>query len=62
MRVRFIMKRKQIMKIAGIVVVFIAIAGTTVFAGTSTMKVNTQTIESAGIVQSVEAEGKIESE
>ena len=56
------MKKKQIMKIAGVVVVFIAIAGMTVFAGTSTMKVNTQTIESAGIVQFVEAEGKIESE
>lgn len=56
------MKRKQMIKITGIVVAIIAIAGTTAFAGTSSMKVTTQTIESAGITQNVEAEGHIESE
>lgn len=56
------MKKKQMIKITGIVIAIIAIAGTTAFAGTSSMKVTTQTIESAGITQNVEAEGHIESE
>ncbi|MBQ2934933.1 MAG: efflux RND transporter periplasmic adaptor subunit [Lachnospiraceae bacterium] len=56
------MKKKQMIKITGIVVVIIAIAGTTAFAGTSSIKVTTQTIGSAGITQNVEAEGHIESE
>ena len=56
------MKKKQMIKITGIVVVIIAIAGTTAFAGTSSIKVTTQAIGSAGITQNVEAEGHIESE
>ena len=56
------MKRKQIIRIVGIAVVLVAVAGTTAFAGTSSIKVTTQTIESAGITQNVEAEGHIESE
>lgn len=56
------MKKKQIMKIIGVAIVLVVIAGTTAFAGASPVKVSTQTIESAGIVQNVEAEGYIESE
>lgn len=56
------MKKGKIVKIAGGLLVLGAIAGTTAFAGTSSIKVTTQTIESAGITQKVEAEGHIESE
>lgn len=56
------MKKIQVMKILGVIVVAAVIVGTTAFAGTSSIKVTTQTIESAGITQTVEAEGHIESE
>lgn len=56
------MKKGKIVKIAGVVLLVGVIAGTTAFAGTSSIKVATQTIESAGITQTVEAEGHIESE
>lgn len=56
------MKKKQVMKLVGVMVIVAAVVGTTAFAGTSTMKVTTQTIEHAAITQTVEAEGHIESE
>ena len=56
------MKKKQVMKLVGVIVIVAAVVGTTAFAGTSTMKVTTQTVESAAITQTVEAEGYIESE
>lgn len=56
------MKKGKIVKIIGALLIIGAIAGTTAFAGTSTIKVTTQTIESAAITQTVEAEGHIESE
>lgn len=56
------MRKKQIVRIMAIAVILAAIAGTTAIAGASSIKVTTQTIESAGITQSVEAEGYIESE
>lgn len=56
------MKKKQVMKLVGVIVIIAAVVGTTAFAGTSTMKVTTQTVESAAITQTVEAEGHIESE
>ena len=56
------MKKKQVMKLVGVIVIIAVVVGTTAFAGTSTMKVTTQTVESAAITQTVEAEGYIESE
>ncbi|MBQ6788037.1 MAG: efflux RND transporter periplasmic adaptor subunit [Lachnospiraceae bacterium] len=56
------MKKKQIGRTMGIAVILVAIIGTTAFAGISSIKVTTQMIASAGITQTVEAEGYIESE
>lgn len=56
------MKRKQVMKLVGVMVIIAAVAGTTAFAGTSAEKVSTETVVSAAITQTVEVEGHIESE
>lgn len=56
------MKRKQVIQIIGAIGLIAVVAGTTAFAGKSGMKVATQTVESAAITQTVEAEGHIESE
>lgn len=56
------MKRKQVMKLVGVMVIIAAVAGTTAFAGTSAEKVSTETVVSASITQTVEVEGHIESE
>lgn len=56
------MKRKQVIQIIGAIGLIVVVAGTTAFAGKSGMKVATQTVESAAITQTVEAEGHIESE
>lgn len=56
------MKKSKVVKIAGVLLLIGAIAGTTAFTGATSIKVTTQTIESAGITQTVEAEGHIESE
>lgn len=56
------MKRKKIFQIFGIVIAGIAFMGTTAFAGTRSTKVQTVTVESGSITQSIEVEGHIESE
>lgn len=56
------MKKAKVVKLLGVLLIVGMLAGTTAFAGASSMKVTTQTIECAGITQTVEAEGHIESE
>lgn len=56
------MKRKQLIKIAGIIVIAGAAAGTTAFAGNTGIKVETQEIATGSVVSTIEAEGHIETE
>ena len=56
------MKKKQIIKVLGVVVIIGAVAGTTAFAGNSGMKVTTQQVTQGNVVRSIEVEGHIETE
>lgn len=56
------MKKRQVIKVLGAFIIVAAVAGTTAFAGGSTIKVETQVVGQGGIVQTVEAEGHIETE
>lgn len=56
------MKRKKVCQILGIVAVCAAFAGTTAFAGSSSIKVSVQEIGTGSITQTIEAEGHIESD
>ena len=56
------MKKKQVIQILCATGMIVAAVSVTAFAGTSTLKVTTQTITSAGITQSVKADGYVESE
>ncbi len=56
------MKRRKVYQILGAVAVCAVIAGTTAFGSSSPLKVNVQEIGTGSIIQTIEAEGHIESE
>lgn len=56
------MKKKQVIKVLGVVVIIGAVAGTTAFAGNSSIKVTTQQVTQGNVVRSIEVEGHIETE
>ena len=56
------MKKKQVIKVLGVVVIIGAVAGTTAFAGNSGIKVTTQQVTQGNVVRSIEVEGHIETE
>lgn len=56
------MKKKQVAKIVGIVVIIGCVAGTTAFAGTSKMKVAVAAVGQGDVVRTIAVEGHIETE
>lgn len=56
------MKKKQIAKIVGIIVIVGCVAGTTAFAGTSKMKVAVAAVGQGDVVRTIAVEGHIETE
>lgn len=56
------MKKKQVLKLVGAVVIIGAAAGITAFAGTTGMKVSTQEVTQGDVVRTIEVEGHIETE
>ena len=56
------MKKKQVAKIVGIIVIVGCVAGTTAFAGTSKMKVAVAAVGQGDVVRTIAVEGHIETE
>ena len=56
------MKKKQVAKIVGIIVIIGCVAGTTAFAGTSKMKVAVAAVGQGDVVRTIAVEGHIETE